>query len=64
MSTVKKRLHISGLTPAITSSDLITRLHGFGKVLSLDGLGMLNAVGECLTRSVPGCSLTVPSLSM
>lgn len=50
MSTVKKRLHISGLTPAITSNDLITRLHGFGKVLSLDGLGILNAVGECLSR--------------
>lgn len=46
MSTVQKRLHVSGLTPAITVSDINGRLHGFGKVLALDGFGMLNAVGE------------------
>ncbi|KAF8512285.1 hypothetical protein JB92DRAFT_3117325 [Gautieria morchelliformis] len=45
MSTaVRKRLHVSGLTPAITAADLNARLQGFGKVLALDGVGALNAV--------------------
>ncbi|KAF8530662.1 hypothetical protein JB92DRAFT_2825617 [Gautieria morchelliformis] len=43
-STVEKRLHVSGLTPAIAATDISARLQGFGKVLSLDGVGPLNAV--------------------
>ncbi|KAF8532343.1 hypothetical protein JB92DRAFT_2824440 [Gautieria morchelliformis] len=44
-STVKKRLHVSGLTPAITAIDISAHLQGFGKV-PLDGVGALNAVGR------------------
>jgi RNA recognition motif. (a.k.a. RRM, RBD, or RNP domain) len=43
---ITKRLHVSGLTPAITKSDLSQRLGSFGTVLSLDGLGQLDAVGQ------------------
>ncbi|KAF9264124.1 hypothetical protein L218DRAFT_979746, partial [Marasmius fiardii PR-910] len=44
--TITKRLHISGLTPALTPSDLSTRLSTFGTVKSLDGFGLLDAVGQ------------------
>lgn len=43
---ITKRLHISGLTPAITSVDLSRRLATFGTVKDLDGLGKLDALGE------------------
>ena len=43
---ITKRLHVSGLTPAISPSDLSARLGGFGTVKALDGFGVLNAVGE------------------
>ncbi|KAI9060938.1 hypothetical protein FKP32DRAFT_1577040 [Trametes sanguinea] len=43
---ITKRIHISGLTPAITAKDLNDRLGSFGTVKSLDGLGLLDAVGQ------------------
>ncbi|KAF8504185.1 hypothetical protein BU17DRAFT_58287 [Hysterangium stoloniferum] len=46
MATIQRRLHISGLTPAITVTDINARLQGFGKVLALDGFGLLNGLGE------------------
>lgn len=42
---IVKRLHISGLTPQISSSDLSGRFSSFGTVKALDGLGKLDAVG-------------------
>ena len=41
-----KRLHISGLTPAISSDDLSRRLGTFGSVTALDGLGKLDPLGQ------------------
>jgi hypothetical protein len=49
MSTeiITKRLHISGLTtPAITPADLAKRLSAFGKVISLEGFGTCDALGQ------------------
>ena len=43
---ITKRLHISGLTPAISSADLSQRLSSFGTVKSLDGFGKLDAIGQ------------------
>ena len=43
---VRKRLHISGLTPAITVEDLSRRLASFGHVKALDGFGQLDALGQ------------------
>lgn len=45
-STVSKRLHISGLTPSISQQDLSQRLSTFGTLKSLDGLGLVDAVGR------------------
>ncbi|TCD61804.1 hypothetical protein EIP91_007890 [Steccherinum ochraceum] len=44
--TITKRIHVSGLTPAITPADLAGKLGSFGTVKALDGFGALNAVGE------------------
>lgn len=43
---VTKRLHISGLTPSITSAELSRRLSAFGTVKDLDGFGTLDALGQ------------------
>ncbi|KAI6008087.1 hypothetical protein EDC04DRAFT_3146496 [Pisolithus marmoratus] len=43
---VTKRLHISGLTPSITSTDIQRRLSTFGSVKSLGGFGKLDALGD------------------
>jgi hypothetical protein len=43
---VTKRLHISGLTPAITLDDLNRRLSTFGSVEAVDGMGKVDAVGR------------------
>ncbi|VDB94248.1 unnamed protein product [Peniophora sp. CBMAI 1063] len=43
---VTKRLHISGLTPAITAADLTRRLGSYGAVTALDGLGKRDALGK------------------
>ncbi|EGN96949.1 hypothetical protein SERLA73DRAFT_170295 [Serpula lacrymans var. lacrymans S7.3] len=45
MEPVTKRLHVSGLTPAITQDDISRRLSGFGTVKSLDGFGKVDGVG-------------------
>ncbi|CCM00595.1 uncharacterized protein FIBRA_02631 [Fibroporia radiculosa] len=44
--TISKRLHVSGLTPAITPDDLSQRLGGFGIVKALDGFNLVDAVGQ------------------
>ena len=41
-----KRLHISGLTPAISEKDLNSRFSVFGTVKDVHGVGQLNAVGQ------------------
>jgi RNA recognition motif-containing protein len=43
---ISKRLHVSGLTPAISSDDLSRRLASFGSVTALDGLGKRDALGQ------------------
>ncbi|KAF7985841.1 hypothetical protein HWV62_524 [Athelia sp. TMB] len=45
-SIITKRLHVSGLTPAITPDDLRRRLSTFGTVQNLDGLRKLDALGQ------------------
>ena len=44
--TITKRIHISGLTPAISQQDLANRLSSFGTVQSIDGFGLLDGVGQ------------------
>lgn len=44
--TITKRLHISGLTPAISAEDLLRRLASFGTVDALDGFGKRDALGR------------------
>ncbi|KIK91559.1 hypothetical protein PAXRUDRAFT_149238 [Paxillus rubicundulus Ve08.2h10] len=41
-----KRLHISGLTPSITPTDLERRLAAFGTVRAMDGFGARDALGD------------------
>jgi hypothetical protein len=43
---ISKRLHISGLTTAISSQDLERRLATFGSLTALDGFGKLDALGQ------------------
>jgi hypothetical protein len=44
---ITKRLHISGLTPAISSHDLERRLGSFGTITTgFDGLGKFDALGQ------------------
>jgi hypothetical protein len=43
---VTKRLHISGLTPAITAADISRRLSTFGTVKDLDGFGNFDGLGQ------------------
>ena len=43
---ITKRLHISGLTPAITTSDLTRRLSSFGVLKDLDGFDKLDGLGQ------------------
>ncbi|KAJ1306461.1 hypothetical protein OPQ81_007464 [Rhizoctonia solani] len=40
------RLHISGLTPSISASDLKQRFSTFGEVSDVDGVGKLDGVGR------------------
>ena len=44
--SITKRIHISGLTPAITAKDLSDRLASFGTVKAIDGFGALDALGQ------------------
>ena len=41
-----KRLHISGLTSAISTDDLSRRLATFGTIVALDGFGKRDALGQ------------------
>lgn len=43
---VVKRIHVSGLTPAITPADLSQKLGSFGNVKALDGFGQLDGLGQ------------------
>lgn len=43
---VRKRLHVAGLTPAVSVSDLSQRLGTFGTVVTIDGLGALDGLGR------------------
>ena len=43
---ITRRLHVSGLTPSITTTDLSHRLSKFGTVRYLDGFGKLDALGQ------------------
>ncbi|EJU03908.1 hypothetical protein DACRYDRAFT_115208 [Dacryopinax primogenitus] len=43
---ITTRLHIAGLTPSITASDLQARFSSFGTVLALDGLHLPDGLGE------------------
>jgi hypothetical protein len=43
---ITKRLHVSGLTPAITADDLARRLGAYGSIKALDGFGLLDGVGR------------------
>ncbi len=44
--SITKRIHISGLTQAITAKDLSDRLASFGTVKAIDGFGALDALGQ------------------
>lgn len=44
--TITKRLHVSGLTPAIRPSDLSQKLGSFGTVKALDGFDKVDGLGE------------------
>lgn len=46
VETVSKRLHISGLTPALTASDIKSRFSAFGTVSDITGFGSLDANGN------------------
>ena len=43
---ITKRIHISGLTPALTAADISQRLSSFGTVKAVDGFGLLDGVGD------------------
>ena len=45
-TVVRKRLHIAGLTPSVSVSDLSQRLGTFGKVITVDGVGALDGLGR------------------
>ncbi|OBZ74192.1 putative endoplasmic reticulum metallopeptidase 1 [Grifola frondosa] len=60
---VTKRLHISGLTPAITPADLAQRLTSFGSVKALDGFGQLDALGQPRKFAYVTLETTKPKLA-
>ena len=41
-TVVRKRLHVAGLTPGVSASDLTQRLGTFGTVVAVDGVGALD----------------------
>ena len=45
-TVVRKRLHVAGLTPAVSVSDLSQRLGTFGTVVTIDGIGALDGLGR------------------
>ncbi|TDL26493.1 hypothetical protein BD410DRAFT_825658, partial [Rickenella mellea] len=63
MDQITKRLHISGLTPQITASDLTSRFSSFGTVKSLDGLGKLDGLGSPRPYAYVTVESTKPQLA-
>ena len=45
-AVVRKRLHVAGLTPAVSASDLSQRLGTFGAIVAVDGVGALDGLGR------------------
>ena len=45
-SIVKKRLHVAGLAPGASASDLTQRLRTFGTVIAVDGVGTVGGLGR------------------
>jgi hypothetical protein len=43
---ISKRLHVSGLTAALSEEDIVGRFSSFGKVSSVTGFGELDANGD------------------
>ena len=43
---ITKRLHISGLTPALSVDDIKQRFSSFGTVINLEGFGLTDGVGQ------------------
>lgn len=41
-----RRFHVSGITPAISTTELATRFAAFGTVKAIDGLGALDGLGQ------------------
>lgn len=54
----ERRLHVSGLTPAISLNDLANRFALFGTVKAIDGMGKLDALGQ--PRKFAFVSLAAP----
>jgi hypothetical protein len=46
VETISKRLHISGLTPSLKSSDIHSRFSAFGTVKDISGFGAIDANGD------------------
>ena len=44
-AVVRKRLHVAGLTPGVSASDLSQRLGTFGTIVTVDGVGALDGLG-------------------
>ncbi|KAI9448860.1 hypothetical protein BJY52DRAFT_1428421 [Lactarius psammicola] len=63
IEVISKRLHVSGLTPAISFDDLSRRLGSFGSVTALDGLGKLDALGQPRKFAYVTLQTTKPQLS-
>ncbi|CAE6520743.1 unnamed protein product [Rhizoctonia solani] len=57
------RLHISGLTPSISASDLKQRFSTFGDVRDVDGVGKLDGVGRPRKFAYLTLETTQPKLS-
>lgn len=60
---ITKRLHVSGLTPAITVADLSQKLGSFGSVKALDGFGNLDALGQPRKYGYVTIETTMPKLA-
>ena len=43
---ITKRLHVSGLTPAIRPEDLSQKLGSFGTIRALDGFGQVDGLDQ------------------
>ncbi|CAE6441458.1 unnamed protein product [Rhizoctonia solani] len=57
------RLHISGLTPSISASDLKQRFSTFGEVQDVDGVGELDGIGQPRKFAYLTLETTRPKLS-